>query len=346
MDDKKTEQEQELDLVPVFVWIGKGFSNFFRAIGDFFKGILHVVLLFFVFLQKKIILLSCFIAAGLALAFYLNVANRATYTTEMRVQPNFNSALQLKAQLNHLQSLVEQKNYKTLANELKTTTELASTLQGFEIEPYYNETELLIEYDRLLKDSDTLTIKDFKFEDFKNAKRDSDYEYQTITASGSNTSLLNKIMDNLVLIKETDDIKARKASQQEITAYRLAFMKGQVSIIDSLLIASKKALLLDNNGGQGINNSVFLNDKSEENIFQSLFKEKQSMLYQVDESMEDYYKYQNTVNEVSRYTKKGFIKKPHLTLWSVLIFFTLGILVAATPMFWKFLKNYKNKTVE
>ncbi|MDP5102019.1 MAG: hypothetical protein NWQ09_11900 [Nonlabens sp.] len=123
-------------------------------------------------------------------------------------------------------------------------------------------------------------------------------------------------------------------------------MKGQVSIIDSLLIASKKALLLDNNGGQGINNSVFLNDKSEENIFQSLFKEKQSMLYQVDESMEDYYKYQNTVNEVSRYTKKGFIKKPHLTLWSVLIFFTLGILVAATPMFWKFLKNYKNKTVE
>lgn len=342
MDNNKNQQEQELDLVPVFVWIGKGFGNFFRAIGNFFKGIFHAFLLFLVFLQKKFILLSCFIAAGIAVAFYLNIVNKGTYSIEMRVQPNFNSAIQLKSQLNYLQSLVEQKNYKTLANKLKTTTEIASTLRSFEIEPYYNETELLIEYDKLIKDTDSLTIKNFKFQDFKNAKRDFDYEYHTIIASGSNISLLNKVMDNLVLIDETDDIKARKAAQQEIAAFRLAYIKGQVRIIDSLLIASKKALLLSNNAGQGINNSVFLNDKSEENIFQSLFEEKQSMLYQVDESMEDFYKYQNTVNEVSRFTKKGFINKQHLTLWSVMIFFILGIVVAAAPIFWKFLKNYNN----
>ena len=60
-------EEQEVDLVPVFVWIGNGIKNFFKGIGAFFKAIGHAIILFLVFLQRNIILIGAFLIAGLAL---------------------------------------------------------------------------------------------------------------------------------------------------------------------------------------------------------------------------------------------------------------------------------------
>lgn len=338
--DRQKNEEQDVDLVPVFVWISKGVGNFFRGIGKFFIAIGHAVVLFLVFIQKNIIVIGGFVVLGAALGFYLNVENKTTYSVEARVQPNFKSTQNLKGKVHYFQSLVDQKNFKTLGKELGVKSNVAATLKSFSIKPFYNETELLNEYDKLVKASDTFTIKDFKFENFKEAKRDFDYEYQVIIASGTNTALLNRAIDSIIAIKETTAIKALKAAKQESAAMKLELSKGQIRNIDSVIVASKAALLVGNNGALGSSSNVFMTENSRQNLFQSLFEERQSMLYQLNDAIEDNYKFQNTVNEVSRYTKKGFIEKQHFTLKTTGLFLLLGIIILSIPVFWKALKQY------
>ena len=55
--DIDKQHEQEVDLVPVFVWIGNGLKNVFYAIVSLLKAILHFLILFLIFIKKNIILL-------------------------------------------------------------------------------------------------------------------------------------------------------------------------------------------------------------------------------------------------------------------------------------------------
>ena len=74
-NDPQNREEQEVDLVPVFVWIGDGIKGFFRAIGNFFKAIGHAFILFLIFLQKNIILIGAFVVLGIVLGYYMESAS-------------------------------------------------------------------------------------------------------------------------------------------------------------------------------------------------------------------------------------------------------------------------------
>ena len=44
MSKQNIPQDEEIDLGSLFKIIGKGFSNLFNAVGNFFKGILHYII--------------------------------------------------------------------------------------------------------------------------------------------------------------------------------------------------------------------------------------------------------------------------------------------------------------
>jgi hypothetical protein len=343
--NKPQHEEKEVELVPIFVWIGRGISSCFNGIGRFFASLGHLFLLFLIFLQRNLLLIVGITILGGALGWYLNQDSKNLYTTEMRVQPNFKSTEHLIAKVSSYQSLINEKDVAKLGKELGITSSMAATITSINIEPYYNEIELLKEYDDFARRSDTMALKDLTFEGYKAAKRDFDYEYQSITARGSNTIVLNKTMDKLVALDQTTAIAAAKRTSLETAEYKLAAMEMQVRNLDTLMISLQKAVK-DSGSNQAIpTNNIYLNDQQESStMFTSIFEEKQKMLNRIDLTKKQYYDYQNVINVISKYTQKGSIFKQHLVLKGALLFFLVGLIVAAAPKLWRFLKEYEEKT--
>lgn len=335
-------EEQEVDLVPVFVWISNGFKNFFNAIGAFFKAIGHGLILFLVFLQRNIILIGAFVLVGIALGFYFDSNTKSNYSAQLRVEPNFNSSSQLISNINYYDALTSEGDYSRLAKELGLTVEEAQQIKGLSIEESYNDTELLEEYDRLAREADTMALDNFTFEGFKEAKREMDYQFYEIIAKANNRDVLEKAIPKIIEVKENSGIKAARLSYLENTEFNVSTKKYELTEIDSLLAAYQK--MISTNQSSSGNTNLFVGDQRSSDNLSNLFYQKQNLLEDLQELIEDKYGAENTVNIVSEYVVKGSVKKEYTKLKWVLIFFVLGVLVAFIPTAWRFLKSYPTKT--
>ncbi|PRP67775.1 hypothetical protein [Nonlabens agnitus] len=341
-NDPQNREEQEVDLVPVFVWIGDGIKGFFRAIGNFFKAIGHAIILFLIFLQKNIILIGLFILVGIGLGYYLDSAGKSNYTAQLRVQPNFNSSSQLISNIKYYNSLTDEGDYDRLANALGLSLDEAKKLKSFSIEESYNDTELLAEYDRLARDSDTMALDNFTFEGFKEAKREIDYEFYEIIAKAETRAILEKAIPKVIDIKENSGIKAARLSYLENTEFDIEAKKYQLSEIDSLIAAYQKMISTEKSSSGG-NTNLFVGDQRSSDNLANLFYQKQTLLEDLQALREDKYASENIVNVVSEYIVKGNVKNEHIKLKLILVFFFLGIFVASIPLLWRFLNTYSAK---
>jgi hypothetical protein len=338
-------QEQEVDLVPVFVWISNGFKNLFSAIGGFFKGIAHFLILFLIFIKNNIILLGALCILGGGLGMYTSRESKKNFTAQLRVQPNFESAGQLISNLEYYNSLVDQEDFKTLGKELNISIEEAGHLKSFEIEADFNDTELLKEYDYMARRADTVALENYTFEGFKQAKRAIDYQFYKVEIVSKDRAALEKSASVAVQVEDNPLIKAQRLASRETTAYNIDNMEYQLQEIDSLMVAFQVSLKnKDSNGSQGT--SVFVNGQNKTEVFKELFDEKSRTFFNLENEREKKYSYENTVNIVSYFIKKGVIEKKHLTLTYALVFFGLGLLIALIPLVLRFLNNYQKEAIK
>ncbi|AGC76567.1 hypothetical protein LX97_01228 [Nonlabens dokdonensis] len=335
-------QEQEVDLVPVFVWISNGFKNLFNGIGNIFKGIAHFLVLFLIFIKNNIILLGVLFVIGAALGMYLSRESKKNFTAQLRVQPNFESAGQLISNIEYYNSLVDQEDYQTLGQQLKVSTEEASYFVGFEIEPDFNDTELLKEYDYMARRADTIALENYTFEGFKKAKRDIDYQFYKVSVTSKNRAALEKAAPDVVEVKDNPLIKAQRTASIETTGYNIAKREYQLKEIDSLISAYQIAIK-DKDSDLSNGTNVFVNGQNGMVDFKNLFQEKSNILFLLETEREKKYQFENTVNIVSYLIKKGSIEKKHLTVTFALVFFGLGLIIALIPILWRFLNTYQKK---
>lgn len=341
-ENSEKHQEQEVDLVPVFVWIGQGFKNLFDGIANFFKAVIHFFILFLIFIKNNIILIGVLSVLGAVLGFYLSKESKEQFAAQLRVQPNFESAGQLISNLKYYNSLVEQKDFLTLSNQLDIPLEEAEQLLGFDIEADYNDTELLKEYDKFARQSDTIALENFSFNGFKEAKRPIDYEFYNVEINSKNRNSLESVALKAIMVQDNPAIKALRLSSKESIAFNIMQMTYQLEEIDSLLSAYQKAIKKINTS-QNEGTSIFVTNEKSTISFEEFFKEKAVLLASLENQREKKYSFENTVNVVSYYVKKGTIKKKHFVVKFTLAFFGLGLLIALVPVVWKFLNNYDTK---
>ena len=335
-------QEQEVDLVPVFVWISNGFKNLFNGIGNIFKGIAHFLVLFLIFIKNNIILLVALFIIGAALGMYLSRESKKNFTAQLRVQPNFESSSQLISNVEYYNSLVDQEDYETLGKQLNISTEEAKTFVSFEIEPDYNDTELLKEYDYMARRADTIALENYTFEGFKEAKRDIDYQFYRVSVTSKNRAALEKAASGIVKVEDNPLIKAQRMASIETTDFNIAKREYQLKEIDSLISAYQTAIK-DKDSDLSNGTNVFVNGQNGMVNFETLFEEKTNILYLLETEREKKYEFKNTVNIVSYFIKKGTIEEKHLTVTFALVFFGFGLLVALIPIIWRFLNTYQKK---
>ena len=339
-ENSEKHQEQEVDLIPVFTWIGNGFRNVGRGIGNFFSALGHFLVLFLIFIKNHIILLSALFLIGAGLGIYLDQQSKKTFTAEVRVRPYFDSNTQLISNIAFYNSLVLEENYSRLAKELKMSLGEVESINGFEIEADFNDTELLMEYDELARSADSVALVNYSFKGFKNSKRTIDYQYYNIAVTGTDRDVLEKVAVNAAMVKDNIAIQAERTASIENIDFEIEANKYQLTELDSIISSYQKAIHKAKAQETGVSTNLYMGDRETSTSIKDLFDQKAKLIGQLNSARLKKNYYKNTINIVSSYVKKGAMEKPHYKIKLALAFFGLGLLIALVPVLWRFLNNY------
>ena len=193
MSTNQKNNEEEVDLGSLFVIIGKGFSNLFNFIVNFFKGVFHLIISVLIFLKENVLKIAIGGIVGLIAGVFLQVKSSSKYGSDLLVEPNFKSTRQLYNNVNYYNDLVKQGNIATLENIFSLDSASAASLQKFEIEPLIMDTDIINLYDNLISSVDTLTIKSYDYLDFKGAFTAFDYKVHKITVVAGKNNVFDKL---------------------------------------------------------------------------------------------------------------------------------------------------------
>ncbi len=197
-NQQNKQNEEEVDLGSLFVIIGKGIKSFFNFIGSIFKGIFDFIISILIFLKENILKISIALILGGVLGFFLETTKPVTYESELLLQPNFKSTRQLYNNIKFYNDLVKQKDIVTLQTVFNLNKEYASSLKEFKIEPLKIDSDIINAYDKLVLEVDTLTIRSYEFESFKNSFTDYDYNIHKINVIAEKNDVFDKLDDIII----------------------------------------------------------------------------------------------------------------------------------------------------
>lgn len=197
-NQQKNNNEEEVDLGSLFVIIGKGFSNLFKFIGSIFKGIFDFIITILLFLKSNIIKIAIAGIIGFVAGFLLEKTSPTKYGSEMLVEPNFKSSMQLYNNIQYYNDLVKQKDIVGLEKTFNINTETAASLKSFEIEPIINENDIINSYNDFILEVDTLTVKSYEFEKFKQSFTGLDYKIHKIEVVAEKNDVFRKLDDVII----------------------------------------------------------------------------------------------------------------------------------------------------
>ena len=197
-NQQKNNNEEEVDLGSLFVIIGRGFSRFFNFIGSIFLGIFNFIITFLIFLKSNFIKIAIAAIIGLVMGVFLEVKKTSSFGSDLLLEPNFSSARQLYNNVNYYNDLVKQQDTVMLQQTFNIDKAAAASLKKFEIVPLKIDSDIINSYNDLILSVDTLTIKSYKYADFKASFTDYDYKVHKITVVAEKNNVFSKLDDVII----------------------------------------------------------------------------------------------------------------------------------------------------
>ncbi len=191
-------KEEEVDLGSLFVIIGKGFSTFFNFIGTIFIGIFNFSIAILIFLKENAIKIGIAAVIGLVAGIVLEVNSSKKYSSNLLVEPNFESTRQLYNTIDYYNDLVQQKDTVALQNIFGLDNTSAASIKKFQIEPVKVDTDIINSYDALILSVDSLTIRSYEYLDFKAAFTNYDYSVHEISVIAEKNNVFNKLDEVII----------------------------------------------------------------------------------------------------------------------------------------------------
>ncbi|MFB9051996.1 hypothetical protein ACFFVB_02780 [Formosa undariae] len=346
---KQQASNDEVDLIVLFNYIGKGFSNFFKFIGSIFKAIFKgfIYLLKPVVKYAKIILIVVVVFA--VIGFYLDKTKPIVYSSSMLVKPYYDSKFPLINNVKYFNTLLDDSNYSDIANIFKIDVEQAQKIQSIQVvQGPETETDLVLEYEEFLQSTDSATASNYTYERYiggRDIYSSKIFEIKVealqnnifkALENGLNTSIENKYSqtlmdkrDKLYFIEKT----SINSSLDKIDSLQ----KVYISVLEAESKSqSRKGMTI----GDGLS---FEKDKSVTKEFELFNKEielrNQLVRLEREQLEEDVLfdtvsGFQTVGNKVSKIQKKSMLILPILA-------FIVMYLVFASSKIIKFIKNYE-----
>ncbi|PNW26704.1 hypothetical protein [Formosa algae] len=346
---KQQNSTDEIDLITLSNYLGKGFSKLFKFIGSIFVYLFKGIIYFLkpIVIYAKIIALVMIIFA--LIGYFIDENKPVVYTSNMLVKPYYDSKFQLINNLNYYNSLLDNKNYKNLANIFKIDTITAQSLVSFDVAPGPEiETDKILEYEEFLQSTDSATASNFTYEKYLEGRgiySSKIYEIKVEALKnnifqdlerGLNQTFENKFSQNLMdkrnklLEFQTNNINSSLVKIDSLQKVYISVLKEESKS------QSRKGMTI----GDGLS---FEKDKSVTKEYELFNKEVELRAQLVDLEKERLEEdtlfdvvsgFQNVGNKVTGLQKKYIFKLP-------LLIFVLLYLVFATIKIIKFIKNYE-----
>ena len=243
-ENKNSTNEEEIDLGSLFIIIGNGFSKLFRFIGSGFSKLFDLLVQFLLFLKSNVLKLGIGALVGAIVGFTIEIKNETKYLGNLQVQPNFESTRQLYNNINYYNDLVKQEEFGLIAATFNINPEEAESLKKLEIVPVVNENDILTSYDELILSVDTLTVKSYSFEQFKNMFTEYDYKIHDINVYSTKNNVFSKL-DKTIIESITDNkyFENLKKINNENLKTTEKLIRKNLSQVDSLHNLYKKVIL-------------------------------------------------------------------------------------------------------
>jgi len=303
---KKSQQEEEVDLGNLFLVIGKGIKNLFGFFGNIFKSIFHYFILLLIFLKKHTIKLGLALLIGFIVGFTLHKLESKSFVSDMIVETNYGSGIQLYKQIDYLNNLVKKKDSISLAQTLNLDTREAAQIGEIKVSPYQPEKNLYKAYDEYLQKTDTIYTKGFKFEDYKKRMANYDLRFHRISVTSKSKLIFDKLTHSIIDLVENDYYKQIKELKINELHQKISVLNKNLQQIDTLRntykeVALKEAEKLSSSSTIEISKSE--NDKNDNDI--ELFKTSNEILNTISWTNEDLIRKNNIVNVISNFDKIG-----------------------------------------
>ncbi len=350
MNDKKQPQE-EVDIVLFFNTIGKLFKNLYQWILNLLKNVLFLLIRLILFLKRKWVYLAAGIMSGLILALIFNYNYKPVYQSEIYMKLNYHSYPALAGKIESLNAKIEQKDYLSLAKELKIDEDKASELMKFTFGPETNDVVLIKEYEQYRETLDTSIYHSIPFDiykkEIKNNENLSSYAHLRLTATSPDIfHLLNPYFESVL---ENDPILAEQRKEHtDFLNEKINYLNRSLVEIDSLRKVFDEVYL--NAATKSSNTGVIVNTSQQASLEEpyDLFQKRIELLDELKKTKRELLDKKKIVKFYNIFPESG--KKTSLLNYNPFIKYPLmGFLVALIILllfeFNKFLKHYKEKQI-
>ncbi len=302
----KTSQEEEVDLGNLFKVIGKGISNVFNAILQFFTSIFHYFILLLIFLKRHALKLGLALLLGFIVGFVFHKLDAKSYVSDMIIETNYGSGIQLYKQINYLNDLVKKKDSIALSKILNIDINEVVSISGIKISAYQPDRNLYKAYDEYLQATDTIYTKDFTFEDYKKRMDEYDLRYHSVQVNSESKTVFADLSTSILNLVENDyykrinDIKVNELKQ------KLNVLNRNLIQVDSLRNTYKEVALKEIeklSSSSTIEISKSDSKKNENDI--KLFETSNEILTSISETNKDLIRKNNIINIISNFDKVG-----------------------------------------
>jgi len=198
MPTNQNNNEEEVDLGSLFVIIGRGFSTLFNFIGTFFKFIFLSVIKALVFLKKNFRPIGIAVIIGGVIGGVKEFNKEDLFYSQLMLEPNFKSTRQLYNNVNYYNDLVKQKDTAILQKIFNLEMSVAASLRKFQIQPVQIDSDIINSYNSLILSLDTLSVKSFGYESFKESFTNYDYKFHRITVRAEKNDVFDKLGDVII----------------------------------------------------------------------------------------------------------------------------------------------------
>ena len=346
MSTAKNNNEEEVDLGSLFVIIGKGFKNFFNFIGSIFKGIFHRFILILIFLRFHLIKFAVAALIGAIAGFFLENSKEIKFSSNLIVQPNFESAQNLYKNINYYNDLVKQKDTVGLEKTFFLNTEYAASLKEFTIEPVINENDIINSYNDFIEEADTATVSSYSFEEFIKTFEELDYKVHKINVISEKNDVFSKL-DEIIIKSVSNNKYFRKVKEitNENLNIRDSVYRQNLSQIDSLRKVYMK-VLIEEARKESTGTSIDLGGNKLTTKELELFETNRKIIYDLNLLSEEKSKNYDVINVISNFQPVGSevngITKNYISLFGLIgAALMIGFLLLLELN--KFLNNYSNK---
>lgn len=234
-NQKQQNNEEEVDLGSLFIIIGKGFSKFFNFIGSIFKGIFDFLIEILLFLKKNFIKIGLSTIFGAVCGFLLQSNSPEKYGSDLLLEPNFKSVMQLYNNIQFYNDLVKQKDTIGLVNTFNLSKEDAASLKKFTVEPIVNDNDIINGYDEFITEVDTATVSSYSFEEFKASFSNYDYKIHKVQVISEKNNVFKKLENKIISsIVENKYFKRLKELTNENLNRTDSVYRENLAQIDSL----------------------------------------------------------------------------------------------------------------